>query len=247
MDEYLERIYARYSEVRPCRVAPKTTGELLGGRERVLRKVFGPWLPCNKDAKILDIGCGYGEFLYFLQQEGYRNAAGIDLNRKQLDVADYLGVRNARYGEGKDSLLRTHEEFDCILAIDLLEHLRREEFVDFLDLVHGALRPAGRFICQVPNLAAFYSPLFYMDFSHETAFTAPSLKQVLEVANFSHVRVYPRGPVIHGAKSAVRFVLWKFISSGLRFIQTVEGGPRHSLDSIYTADILAVADKDQAA
>src|SRR5207244_9885652 len=43
MDEYLERIYARYSEVRPCRVAPKTTGELLGGRERVLRKVFGPW------------------------------------------------------------------------------------------------------------------------------------------------------------------------------------------------------------
>ena len=73
------------------------------------------------------------------------------------------------------------------------------------------------------------------------------MKQILELTDFANVQVFPMGLVVHGAKSAVRFVLWKFISSGLRFIQTVEGGPRHSLDSIYTADILAVADKDQAA
>ena len=98
-------------------------------------------------------------------------------------------------------------------------------------------------MCEVPNLGAFYSPTFFMDFSHETPFTGPSLKMVFELANFANVRVSPMGPVVHGMKSAVRLVLWKMISGGLRFIQIVEGGPGDRLRTLFTSSILASGEK----
>ena len=58
------------------------------------RQRFLHLLPTRKDAAILDLGCGYGKFLYFLQNEGYTETRGIDLNPQQLEVARSLGVRN---------------------------------------------------------------------------------------------------------------------------------------------------------
>jgi SAM-dependent methyltransferase len=191
----------------------------------------------------LDVGCGYGNFLYFLQSEGFTETRGIDLNSQQLEVARSLGVRNVQCCEGKEFLRSSVGKFDFISAIDVVEHMPKDQVLEFLDLVHAALRPGGRFLCQVPNLAAFYRPVFYMDFSHETPFTASSLKQVLQLANFENVRVFPMGPVAYGVKSAIRCLLWKAVTAGLRLIQTIEGGPRGSLDTIYTCAILAVADK----
>jgi SAM-dependent methyltransferase len=144
-------------------------------------------------------------------------------------------------------LSQSHDGFDLICAIDVLEHIHKDRILEFLGRVYAALRPGGRFICKVPNLAAFHTPLFYMDFTHETPFTASSLRQVLQLSAFVNVRVLPVGPVVHSTRSAARFVLWKGITACLRFIQTVEGGPQDPLCSVYTAAILATADKLGAA
>ena len=236
-------MYARYSEVRPHGLPPSSTQDLLAGGRSVPRKHFLHLLPTRKEAAILDIGCGYGNFLYFLQSEGYTETRGIDLNPQQLEVARSLGVRNVQCCEGKEFLGNSAGQFDFISAIDVLEHVPKDQVLEFLDLVHAALRPGGRFLCQVPNLAAFYRPVFYMDFSHETPFTASSLKQVLQLANFRNIRVFPMGPVAHGVKSAIRCLVWKAITAGLRLTQTIEGGPPDPLDTIYTAAILAAGDK----
>jgi 2-polyprenyl-3-methyl-5-hydroxy-6-metoxy-1,4-benzoquinol methylase len=243
MDQYLDRIYATYSSLRPYRPTLNSPADLLAGREPVFRNLFLPWVPARKNARILDVGCGFGEFLYFLQREGYRSAEGIDLNRQQLEIGASLGVRNQHCGDARAFLARLNEQFDFISALDVLEHVRKCEVLDFLDAVQSALRPGGRFLCQVPNMAAFHTPLFHMDFSHETPFTAPTLRQVLELTNFINVRVSPVSPVPHGAKSALRSILWKAVTAGLRLIQTVEGGPRPSSLSIFTASIFAVAEK----
>jgi len=236
-------MYARYARVRPNCAPPACARDLLAGRAPVFHKFFAPFLPTHKDASILDLGCGYGGFLYFLQEQGYLETIGIDLNAEQLEVARALGVRNVRCGQAADFLRRSVGQFDFISAIDVLEHVPKDRILQLFNLVRDALRPGGRFLCQVPNLAAFYTPLFYMDFSHETPFTASSLSQILKLADFTNVRVFAMGPVAHGVKSAVRFVLWKAIAAGLRFIQTVEGGSRDSLSSIYSATILGVAER----
>jgi SAM-dependent methyltransferase len=242
-NSHLARIYDRYAETRPNRRAPASARDLVRGKAEVFRKLFYPLLPTDKDAPILDVGCGYGEFLYFLQSNGYSSAHGVDLNARQVEVGRSLGVQNLYCGDAGKYMADKRESFELISAIDVLEHIPKAQVLDFLCLVYSALAPGGTFLCQVPNLAAFYTPLFYMDFSHETPFTAGSLKQALELAGFGGVQVAPLGPVIHGAKSALRFLLWRGITAGLRFVQTVEGGPRSPLDSIFTAAIYATSQK----
>ncbi|HUI43959.1 MAG TPA: class I SAM-dependent methyltransferase [Terriglobia bacterium] len=236
-----DRLFDRYAEVRPHHPAPRCTADLLAGREPVFRKRFSPLLPVAKDARILDLGCGYGEFLYFLQQAGYTSACGIDLDRAQLEVARGLGIRNVHRADARE-FLRSARSFDFISALDVLEHIPKYQVIELLERVRRALEPRGRFLCQVPNLAAFHTPLFFMDFTHQTPFTASSLKQALELAGFARVRLFAMGPVAHGLRSATRCAVWKIIAAALRATQTIEGGPRDGLCSIFTSAIAATAE-----
>lgn len=237
-----DELYARYAATRPHRPAPARVTDLLAGREPTFRKRFAPLLPRGRDARILDLGCGYGDFLYFVQQQGYTATTGIDLDPAHVERARRLGVKNVHCADAS-TFLESAGEFDFIAAIDVLEHIPRPRVLSFLRLVRRTLAPGGRFLCQVPNLAAFHTPLYFMDFTHETPFTAPSLKQVLELAGFVNVRVYAMGPVAHSLRSTVRLLLWRAVVAGLRAIQTIEGGPRDELSSIFTAAIAAVAER----
>ncbi|MGO8734241.1 MAG: class I SAM-dependent methyltransferase [Terriglobia bacterium] len=243
MSEFDLKAFERYGDLRPGRRVLSAPAALLSGIEPVFRKLFTPYLPVEKDARILDVGSGYGEFLYFLQRQGYERAAGVDLDPKQVEIGRSLGVRNLTCGDARELLRESSRQLDFISAIDVLEHFRKDKALDLLKLIYAALRPGGRFLCQVPNAATFYLPLFYMDFTHETPFAPSSLKQALEMAGFANVRVSGMGPVVHGVKSAVRSVLWNLIEAGLRFVQTVEAGPGDDLRRIFTATIFAVADR----
>src|SRR4051794_36334144 len=61
------------------------------------------WLPEPRSTPALDIGCGSGQFLYFLRDRGYLNATGIDVDLAQVEVARSLGL-NAVYTEALDFL-----------------------------------------------------------------------------------------------------------------------------------------------
>ena len=237
-----DRLYSRYAATRPHRSAPTCSRDLLSGREPTFRKRLAPLLPPDKHARILDLGCGYGEFLHFLRQQGYTETMGIDLDPQHVETARGLGLENI-YCANVLEFLPPAGDFDFISALDVLEHFSKPDVLEVLELVRKALRPGGRFLCKVPNLAAFHTPVFFMDFTHETPFTATSLKQALELARFKDVTIYPMGPVAHGLKSAARLALWKALELGLRAVQTIEGGPRDRLCSIFTTTICATAER----
>jgi SAM-dependent methyltransferase len=243
MSDFAVKAFERYAELRPGHRLPLTPADLLAGKEPVFRKLFTPYVPARKDARILDLGSGYGEFLYFLQRAGYESAAGVELDPKQVEIGRRLGVRNLNCSDARELLQDSSGQFDFISAIDVLEHFPKHKAFELLGLIYTALRPGGRFLCQVPNAATFYLPLFFMDFTHETPFAPSSLQQALEMAGFINVQVSGIGPVVHGAKSAVRFALWKLVEALLRFVQTVEAGPGDGLRRIFTATIFAVAGK----
>lgn len=240
--ELTDRLYGRYAATRPHRLAPTCAEDLLAGREPTFRKRLAPLLPPNKSARILDLGCGYGEFLHFLREQGYTEIVGIDLDPRHVEAARGFGLENIHRADAMEFLLSAGD-FDFISALDVLEHLSKPHVLELLEQVRKALRPGGRFLCQVPNLAAFHTPVFFMDFTHQTPFTASSLKQALELARFNNVTVYPMGPVAHGMKSAARLALWKALELSLRAVQTIEGGPRDRMCSIFTTAICATAEK----
>ena len=97
-------------------------------------------------------------------------------------------------------------------------------------------------ILSLPNMASpFGTKIGFGDFTHETGFTPGSISQVLRAAGFEVVGVFPKEPVPHGLKSAVRWVLWKVIKQFIKFYLLVETGSAGH--GVYTQVMYAVAEK----
>jgi SAM-dependent methyltransferase len=194
----------------------------------IAAKRYGRFLPANKSAKIIDVACGSGHFLYFLQKLGYSNTLGIDVSKEQLDAAGGVGVKNLLKADLFEYLPRHPESFDMVVAVDIIEHLYKDEVIAFFDAVYESLKPGGIVFIGVPNVQCLLGgEARYSDFTHEQGFTSSSLSQVMRVGGFSDVRVMGEEPVIHDFRSAVRAVLWRAAKKMLQFyIVTASGTGR---------------------
>lgn len=100
--------------------------------------------------RLLDVGCGTGEFCYSAERAGY-SVTGIDLSPRFIEAARQrfpsLDLEALSLGE----FLRTRhgEKYDIVTFIQVLEHLG--ELRDFLGLVKSLLKPGGYVLCAVPN------------------------------------------------------------------------------------------------
>lgn len=191
---------------------------------KVYRHRFLTFLPKDKDAKIIDLACGNGYFLYFLQKEGYSQARGIDISQEQVDVAWQMGVENIEVGDLWQVLATCKQEFDFIAANDIIEHQRKDEVLEFLDLIYAALKPGGRVLMTTGNAGSLFGAIAaFIDFTHETAFTPESLAQVVRVCSFEDVAVYGEEPVAHSLLSAMRLILWKIVKALIKADLLIEG------------------------
>ncbi|MCH8342741.1 MAG: class I SAM-dependent methyltransferase [Planctomycetes bacterium] len=195
------------------------------------------WLPEDKDAAILDVGCGRGEFLRFLHLEGYVNCEGIDLAEEQVeqskrwnlpvrceDALDYLKTRTCRYA--------------LITAFDFLEHLTRSEALEFLSRSREALR-SGSLIMKTPNVAAPRGTHYFAgDLTHEQAYSPASLSQILRATGFDNVEFRETRPVPHSVASTIRSILWRFVRAAHVLQDRIETGGQLP---VYTRNVIVRA------
>src|SRR6266568_2366300 len=208
--DYRERLYGSYVQTHMARIRDIT----LDGVRRdfpILRKTVAPFLPTDKNAKILDIGCGFGSLVLFLRENGCRNVEGIDNSPQMMEVASRLGIDGVSKSDIFSYLEDVSGRYGMIVALDVIEHFRKDEIFAILDLVHQALRAGGLFLMQTPNGMSKYGRWYRTyDFTHETIFDAESARQCLSAIGFRNVVIKPVPPVVHGMPSAVRAVLWRF-------------------------------------
>jgi 2-polyprenyl-3-methyl-5-hydroxy-6-metoxy-1,4-benzoquinol methylase len=177
-------------------------------------KHFGRLLPPQRDARVLDVGCGRGGLVYWLEQRGYHNAEGVDVSPEQVATAHRLGIGNVREANLTEYLGQHRGVYDALVLRDVVEHFTREQIVQVLELCREATRPGGVVIVQVPNAESpFFGRIRYGDFTHELAFTSSSLAQLFNVLGFENFRVYPTEPAIGGLKSAARAILWSAVKA----------------------------------
>jgi SAM-dependent methyltransferase len=209
-----------------------------------LQHLIQKHFPNDRNSIILDIGCGHGSLIHFARQAGYQNIRGIDASMEQVVAARNLGIEGIEHGDVIEALPRIQaSSVDCLIAFDLIEHFSRGELISIVDGAYRALRPDGRWIIHTPNAE---SPLGmrirYGDITHEIAFTSMSLRQLLRASGFSRVECYEDLPVVHGIKSAIRWVFWKFMRNLFRFYLAVETGDTGKT-AIFSQNFLAVAIK----
>jgi len=211
---------------------------------KVSKKRFKDILPADKNAKIIDIACGAGHFLYFLQKQGYVNTQGIDLSLEQIENAKKVGVKNLQKADLFEHLPKYKESFDMVIANDIIEHLTKDEVLIFLDLIYSSLLSGGLVLISTPNeQSLFGSAIRYCDFTHEQGFTPGSLSQVMRVCGFKGVSVYGEKPVAHDLRSTVRAGLWWCITNLLKFYSIIERGTGRNLwkrENIFEPRMFAV-------
>ena len=239
---YKDKFYSKYVSTHSVHLYGEARLEDIKKQFPVWQKYFGRFLPEDKKAKIIDLGCGNGGFVYWLQQIGYQNAEGIDISAEQIETGQKLGIKNIKQADIKEFLItQLPNNYDVIFMRDILEYFNKEEILDVLEKVYKTLSPGGSFIIQTSNAESPFSGRFrYWDFTHEISFTGSSIRQVLLVSGFKNVLVYPMPSVVHGLKSLIRSILWKVIALKLRFYLLVETG---SSKGIFTQNIIAVARK----
>lgn len=240
-ESYRTRIYNHYVQARDRPLAPMTLAGLQP-RAPSLRRLVQQHFPAGKDVAVLDLGCGHGALIHFARQLGYRNVRGVDGSPEQVAAAQHLGIEGVAEGDLNAMLLAQPDaSLDVVVAFDVIEHFTRDELLPFVDQVHRVLKPGGRWIIHAPNgESPFGSRMRYWDLTHELAFTRSSLSQLLLSSGFSDVRCFEDKPVVHGAKSAMRWALWQGFRGLLRLYLAAETGDASGAH-IFSQNLLAVA------
>jgi SAM-dependent methyltransferase len=141
----------------------------------------------NPNGTVVDIACGYGEFLNNIQAA---RKIAVDLNpdaQKHLQPNVEFHLRSAT-----ELGAVVQREADVVFTSNFLEHLPDKKVLDtFLDQVKLALKAGGRYIILGPNLR--YLPGAYWDFyDHHLGLTHLSLSEALLLKGFSIERCIPR-------------------------------------------------------
>lgn len=214
----------------------------LADQARQFRQRWWQFLPNNHDAPILDLGCGSGEFLYFLQHEGYRNIYGVDISREQIELARQVGAGRVEVGSALSYLKQRPSCFSVINAQNVLEHFTRDELIEILDAIYASLQPGGILLAVVPNAASPWGMRTrYWDITHELSFTPSSITQTLLAVGFKDFQFLEYGPVVHGFVSAIRAGLWQLVRMFLKVYLLIEVASTN--DKVFTQDMRIIARK----
>jgi 2-polyprenyl-3-methyl-5-hydroxy-6-metoxy-1,4-benzoquinol methylase len=236
-----DRLYSTYVSSGQVTDLHLGADEQFASRQPYIQKVIREHVPEEKSIRILDLGCGAGAFLYFLNKAGYQNIQGVDVSAEQAALAARLGISVAHDGIASYLARVATETVDVVLLMDVLEHFDRQELLDLLDDVFRVMRPGGKCIAHVPNASGLYGmQVRYGDLTHELAFTSKSAQQAFAAVGFCEIECFEDQPVIHGLVSGFRWLIWKIGTIPSRLLLSAETG---EYSSILSQNMLVTADK----
>jgi 2-polyprenyl-3-methyl-5-hydroxy-6-metoxy-1,4-benzoquinol methylase len=152
------------------------------GFEAEIKERQEVYLPLFKDSdNILDIGCGRGEFLTLLKENG-KTASGIDLNEDMIHICQ----KNSLDAKLSDAFahLKSLEDGSLggIFAAHVIEHVGNDRLREFVQLCVNKLKSGGTLIYETPNPNSIVvsSTNFYLDLTHINPIHPETIQFVLD-------------------------------------------------------------------
>lgn len=186
-------------------LAPDTVIDALPGDERyalfesvfydpaaVLAKqrVYLPYIDrrLTESAPFLDLGCGRGEFLHILRDDGIR-ALGVDING-----ACVAALRDGGFDVVHEDLVafleRDRNAYAGASLLQVAEHLTFGQLERVLALLRDRIVAGGLLIVETPNpLSPFALGVFHTDPTHIAPLPPEATRYAIEAAGFSDARI----------------------------------------------------------
>lgn len=142
--------------------------ELIKERQKKYLKFINPLKILKDEVKALDIGCGRGEWISLLNENGF-NARGIDINESMVKVASQKGL-NAAVNDALGELKSLDENsLDIITAFQVVEHIKFDDVLELIKEAKRVLAPCGILILETPNPENIIvgTQWFYLDATHK--------------------------------------------------------------------------------
>ena len=149
----------------------------------------------NHYKKILDIGCGTGKLVFFLNQNKFK-AFGCDRSITAVKFAQKINGGGKIIQASAVKLPYKNCSFDMITAISIIEHLSQKQIAVFLKESKRLLVKNGMLFIVTPN---FSTPIRYFqgknwfgfsDPTHINFFSTNTLIAQLKQYNFSNFKTF---------------------------------------------------------
>lgn len=179
-EDYLTRHYAHLGDQSRHRA----------GRKRQLLHTYQAVLPLDHGVELLEIGPGYGQLLELVRDLGYARAIAVDVSREVVEFCNGVMPGSTTLATDTVAFLNANTgRFERVFAMHVLEHMPKPEGIELVKAIVQALRPGGRFVVEVPNMANLLtgSYLRHADFTHACGYAETSLRQLLESAGLVDV------------------------------------------------------------
>ncbi|MCX6136421.1 MAG: class I SAM-dependent methyltransferase [Ignavibacteriales bacterium] len=188
-NNYFSDHYARMNGIDPG--SEFSIREWLKRSEAFYASELSTYWESLEDKRILELGCGVGGFLNYVMKQHPARFLGIDSSESQLSVCRKHVTESVVRADSLDFLRMQTDQYDWIIALDMLEHVRKEDVSPLVKAIHSALAPGGKMLIRTPNMGSLFALRSrYVDFTHEVGFTEESIRQVLAENGYSSIEVH---------------------------------------------------------
>jgi O-antigen chain-terminating methyltransferase len=166
------------------------------GSPETIRAGLAEYVPIFGGASdVLDVGCGRGEFLALLRDQGI-TARGIDLNDSMIEVCLGKGLDASR-GDAL-SYLRAQPDGSLggLFAAQVVEHLEPGYLTQMLDAAFDKLRPGAPIVLETINPACWFAffQSYIRDITHVRPLHPDTLRFLLVATGFQQLEIRYRAP-----------------------------------------------------
>jgi len=154
---------------------------------------FFKYFPKEVNGRLLDVGCGSGNFIYCANRIRDFEVWGVDLSKEYVNKAKREFKIETIFAMSLEEFYYYAKErnlkFDVITFFEVLEHQDKPK--EFLEMVRNLLKEGGWIAGSVPN--RIISRFLWSDYPphHFLRFSKQALEKALLLNGFSEVKIYP--------------------------------------------------------
>lgn len=161
------------------------------GDELEVKEKLKRYLPIFATAdNILDIGCGRGEFLELLQQQG-KKAVGIDISESMLRRAAEKSMICKKAAALEYLQQEKDNSLGGIFSAQVIEHLQPEYLRDAVRESYRVLTKNAPIVLETINPLSIFalSNIYFLDITHQKPLHPEYMRYLLESSGFSEVKI----------------------------------------------------------